>query len=326
MARLSDRRGCPTGAAHDDFPSAMMSKATDSRSAPGGVGAPRGTIVEAVGRATAVIVGAAVVGLLIGWLAEVIQSDYGFAPLVVFPMVVGVALGGALVGLARWLQEGRLAALVAGLAVAWLVALGAQHYLGYRQFASRWESRRLGRAEREAIEALRQAFPDAPAVHRARPPERFIDFLADQARQPRKVIGTWPAWSLWLFDAAVALAAAAAVLWPATQLPYCRRCRSWYRTIRAGRLTPGALAAVASLAGTQPPETPSRGQFRLRQCLGGCAPARLELAWRTAGGDAQRAESQLDAERLAAVSRALDARDVDFHAPDAPDYTPRGQE
>lgn len=297
----------------------MMSEATDSRSAPGSFGAPCGTIVEAVGRTAAVIVGAAVVGLLIGWLAEVIQSDYGFAPLLVFPVVVGVALGGAIVGLARWLQEGRLATLVVGLAVAWLVALGAQHYLGYRQLVSRWEPRGLSGAENKAIEAIRQAFPDAPAVRRARPPERFIDFLAEQARQPREVIGTWPGWSLWLFDAAIALAAAAAVLWPASRLPYCRRCRSWYRTIRAGRLTPDVLAAVASLAGTQPPTTPSRGQFRLRQCLGGCAPARLELVWRPADGNEQRIESQLDAERFGAVSQALDARDANCHAPDAPD-------
>jgi len=124
---------------------------------------------------------------------------------------------------------------------------------------------------------------------------------------------------LWALDAAVALAAALAVLWPATRLPYCRRCRSWYRTIRAGRLSSSALATVASLAGAEPPKRPTRGRFRLRQCLGGCGPARLELAWHGAGEDEGRIEAMLDAGRLASGVKALDARHASESNHDAPE-------
>ena len=94
---------------------------------------------------------------------------------------------------------------------------------------------------------------------------------------------------------------------PATRQPYCNACRTWYRTIRAGR-TPLAVAQqLAATAAATIDDPVKRVRFRLSCCQGGCGPTRLELFWETADrrGPAS-LEAWLDVARRNAAVQALD--------------------
>lgn len=70
--------------------------------------------------------------LAIGWIAFQIQQE-GVAPAVLFPLLVGAALGGAAAALARWANLPNARVVAAG-AVCWgLLAVVAQDYIGHRE-------------------------------------------------------------------------------------------------------------------------------------------------------------------------------------------------
>ena len=155
-----------------------------------------------------------VVGLAAAWLAQMEQSY--FAPLVIFPLLVGVVVGAAMVGLMRILQVGHRPTIVLGTVLAVTVTVLGQHYLGYLA-AYHWPS--------AALRALKP----------------FDEFLRQQADRGRPLVGGliahgWLAWVTWAVDGLLVLLAALVTLGPALRQPYCNRCRSWYRTVRAGRV------------------------------------------------------------------------------------------
>jgi len=132
-------------------------------------------------------VSAALATAAIAWIAFQIQSD-GFAPAVLFPLLVGSALGGTLVAIGRLTRWPGPRAAVVG-AVCWgLLAVVAQDYIGHRY------------ALREYNEKLNQANPLAVAV--AREGEMLPTLSGHLAR-------TWqghPVW--WTLDLALTAAAA----------------------------------------------------------------------------------------------------------------------
>src|SRR4030042_5453002 len=73
----------------------------------------------------------AVLGLLIAW-AAVVAAGY-FAPLVVFPLVVGVVLGGAIVLAMRVFRVGHRPTLWLGALLAGALVIVGQHYFSFRK-------------------------------------------------------------------------------------------------------------------------------------------------------------------------------------------------
>jgi hypothetical protein len=242
-------------------------------------------------------------GALAAWLAAGMQ--FYFAPLLLFPILVGTGLGAASVGLMRVAQMGNRPTAILGVLLAAVVAVTGQHYLDYR---------------REAVQSLRSIEAKQPAISPdvarllAAPPESFGDYLRRQADRGRPLsvrwtLRGWAAWLSWGVDGLLVIAAALAMVIPATRLPYCNACRSWYRTIRAGRTPPAAAAQLARLADPAAAiDAPARGvRYRLSSCQGGCGPTRLELFWETADRRSLMSlESWLDTSQRNAAMQTLD--------------------
>ena len=119
------------------------------------------------------------------------------------------------------------------------------------------------------------------------PPESFADYLRRQADRGRPLTATWSltgwqAWLSWAVDGLLVAAAALAMVIPATRLPYCNGCGTWYRTIRAGRTPQAAAERLADVAAATLDAPAKWVRYRLSCCQGGCGPTRLELFWETA--------------------------------------------
>ena len=260
------------------------------------------------------LVAAPVVGGIAAWGGMIGQTYW--APLGLFPILVGIGLGAMLVGLMRVAQVGHRPTLFSGAVLAAVVAVAGQHYLGYREAA-----REQGRPDAELLEKARQAFPEWFQGRRAELPDDFLEYMRQQAARGRPLavnyptgapllrwtaVGVW-AWVSWAVDGLLLLAAAIAVMIPAVGQPYCNRCRSWYRTIRSGRISPGVAARLAEVAGAELGASAKSARYRLSNCTGGCSATRLELSWEEPGGRTFLSTTWLDAEGRDRAARALDA-------------------
>lgn len=216
--------------------------------------------------ALAWLAAAAAIALGLGFLAAVVQEH--FAPLWLFPVLQGIALGAGLVLALRATQFGgrRLAITVAAGAAALMFA--AQFYGSYRRYAA-------------AVEAKApQGF--ALPHERLRPPQDMVDYLRQQARAGRPLLagitarGGW-VWATWAFDVALAAGTAAlAVRW-GFRRPYCQQCHKWYRPVGEGHLSRKAAGSVAQLTGVDLPQ--QNGQYRLWACPTAGHGTVLEVAW-----------------------------------------------
>ena len=88
------------------------------------------------------------------------------------------------------------------------------------------------------------------------PPADLADYLRQEAARGRPVMRQWKlrggaAWLSWAIDGLLTLFAAVAMVVPATRLPYCNACRSWYRTIRGGRVPQATAQWMAAAAGIE---------------------------------------------------------------------------
>jgi hypothetical protein len=241
----------------------------------------------------------------VAW-AAVVAQDY-FAPLIIFPLLVGVGLGALAVALMRVSQVGNRPTVLSGVVLAVAVSVVGQHYLEYRA-----ERRRVERQ----IDKLRRAgaaFPKLFEGYQPKPPASFVAYLQTQARIGREmqirgyVARGWVAWFSWAVDGALVLVATLAMVIPAVRLPFCNSCRSWYRVIRSGRVDGQTAARLAELVGAC---TDGRlrisARYRLLDCHGGCGPASFELAWQEPRRSAFSVQAWLDAECRDQVTRVLD--------------------
>lgn len=252
---------------------------------------------------------APLVGLAWAWIANQVQA--GFAPWLLFPVLLGVFSGLTLVGLVRFTQFGnRRAILIAVLLAAAVAALG-QHYLAY---LSRYDSVMPSAGGIDANEDFsRLAREFKPAFH---------EYLAAHARHGRPLFNGyvakgWFAWLTWAIDAALVLLAAVAVTLPALRVPYCRRCGTWYRTIRNGKVDVATGRRLAEICGIEEIGSLRSPRYRLSLCQGGCSPLRCELSWEEADRSLRLARLWLDAEQRRRLVAALDALagDNDFLTP-----------
>lgn len=254
------------------------------------------------GRLVPALAGGAALAAGLAWIAVAVQAY--FAPLGVFPLIVGSLLGLGIGGLLRVLQAGHrgTAWLAAALAVAVLVA--GEHYISYRF-----------EVQRQA-ELVRKAQREHPALFRAMGdvgPRSFLGYLQDEARGGRplagKVVarGGW-AWATWALDALLTALATGAVLLLGLRQPYCDGCGSWIRTTRTSTLPAEGSAALARILELDLPSVPVR--YRLRSCRAGCGPVGLVLEWQTSAGRWSRASRWLEGESHGKVLAILDGRPV----------------
>lgn len=218
-------------------------------------------------------------GAALACLADAVAPR--FSPLFLFPLLLGMALGAALVAGMRRCQLAHGPALTAGSLLAGLVLAAGQHYLSYRE--ARWP----GPAREAELARAREIFPELA------PPKTFGEFMRRQAVQGRPLAG-WivrgPAlWGWWGLDAALPLAAALGIVAWRWRQPYCGRCQSWYGTVRCGRLSRHGQETVAAACGLPEPAAGRSIGFRLLSCRRGCGPWCLELSWNGGRGAAARA-------------------------------------
>ncbi len=228
--------------------------------------------------ASAAVAAAAIVAVL----ADIAQNDLHWAPLVLFPVVIGLILGAALVGIARLTQTGHRPTLLAASLAAAALAVAGQHFFAY------WNHRIDPAVGRERAKAM-AAFPDV-ADRLTAPAEDWLGFMQTAAQRGRPLPGGWVArgewaWASWAADALLLVFAVLAMVATAWRLPYCARCGSWWRTIRGGRWTaPEAGRLVAAVGAEYPPEAVATVRYRLTSCRSGCGPFGLKLLWRDSAG------------------------------------------
>jgi hypothetical protein len=244
------------------------------------------------------------------------------APLIVFPLLVGACLGGLLVFLLRALQFGHRPTLLLGAAIAALAAIGGQHWLAHR-------------AERLAFQGAVKEMPHLRMVDpEGEPPEGILDYLAWKSGRGRKMshvpmLGDWTmsgAWTCasWALDGLLLLGAATLLVASAARLPYCRRCGSWFRTMRRGPLPDATGRALAALIDAEMPPDARSVKFRMSSCLGGCGPTGLTLVWMQRRDDFTSGIVWLDAAGRDRASAAIDSAPIPEAPPlAAPPATPR---
>lgn len=151
--------------------------------------------------------------MAVAWAS--LRAEPYFALWLVFPAIVGAALGAGLAWLAHLCKLADVRLLLMGTLIAAPVTVGAQHWFAYRQV------RELYR-EREAALLAKAPLAGAGALALAgeEPPENVWQFLRQDAAAGRVLVGGWRAqgvacWLSWGLDAMLVLAAALAmvVLW-----------------------------------------------------------------------------------------------------------------
>jgi len=249
-------------------------------------------------------------GLLVGWAAMAVQTDLGFAPLLLFPLLTGLVLGATGVGLMRVLGVGNRRTILLGIVLASGVAVAAEHYIGYRT------ARRAIREDDPKIQTAKAAFGDQLKGRIPVVPEGLIDFLDQQAAVGRPLLGEYvargvAAWLTWAADGLLMLATALVLAICAMRQPYCRRCGSWYRTTRSGPITARAARQLAQLGAVSIPDEAQSARFRLLACGRGCSPTGLELCWDDPHRGPSSEQAWLDHGGRVQATRILDELGVD---------------
>jgi hypothetical protein len=251
------------------------------------------------------IVIAPIFGLIWAWAADGVQSY--FAPLILFPILVGVCAGLSIVGVVRFAQIGHRPTVLMAAGLAGAVAAAGQHYVGYLDTYY---------TTRPVPELNVAAGQDLSALMREMRPS-FIEYMRAQARWGRPlthgyVAQGWLTWLTWVIDGLLVVAAAVVVAMPASRVPYCNRCGTWYRTIRSSRIDVPTAAHLAELIGVTEIGHPRSPRYRLSACQGGCGPTRIELSWEEADGAIDLVQVWLDAagrNQIAAVLDGMNTKD-----------------
>jgi hypothetical protein len=248
--------------------------------------------------------GCAVLGCAVAWAAEVAEGY--FAPFLLFPILVGVVLGGLVVAALRMGRVGHRTTILLGGLVAILMTVAGRHYLDY------WTYRHelIGDSTSAALRRRAETLFDLPTT--------WPEYLRWKAHRGWSIgpytIHDEAAWLMWGLDALVLAVPALVLIVTAARLPFCDRCRSWYHTMRAGRIDPETTALLAGLAGLKVPPEYFAGRYRLSGCAAGCNPAALELFWDEPDRDFSSERIWLDRLRRDEVLDLLERRALQISA------------
>ena len=224
---------------------------------------------------------AAVIAVGLG-LASALLQQY-FAPLGLYPVLLGLALGAGLASALRPTQFGSRRWAMAGAVAAAAVLMIAQFYGSYRLYVA-------------AVQAKAPAGVGQLPLERLQPPDNLLAYLRQQARYGRPLVagitarGGW-AWATWIADWALAAAAAAVVVRQGFRRPWCDKCHKWYRAVGEGQLSPKAASQVGKLADVALPR--AGGRYRVWTCPTAGHGTALEIAW-TAHDQKQPAATLID--------------------------------
>jgi hypothetical protein len=231
------------------------------------------------------------------------------APVLIFPLLVGCGVGLALAALMRLAQIGHRPTLVFGAVLAALLAAAGQHYFSYRDYVDARATFLAQKPENAMLEALGEKIPVATPG--------FAGYMCGQARVGRPLFDIKgetvalrgaTAWASWGIDGLITLASAVAIVYVFARSPYCNACRSWYRTVRSGRLGSDIAPRLADAADMPIEQPVAAAHYRLTHCASGCGSARLELTWETSEGRVQRGEAWLDSAAREGVMKVLDGQ------------------
>ena len=238
------------------------------------------------------------------WLAVVVANH--FAPLLIFPIMVGLVLGVTLVGLARLIQVGNRPTVILGTILACAVAVVGQHYVCYRV------DRELVREQAESFHRAEQKHPGLVLGSAPEPAGGLFDYLCRQADEGRPLLGSYVArgpvaWTSWTADGLLVLAAALLVALPAVRQPYCSRCRSWFRTTRRGQVDADSARRLGGVLKIELPENVTSIDYRVVTCNAGCEPTGFEVCWVGESEKPGSARVWLSADQRNQVTQTLDA-------------------
>ncbi len=191
-----------------------------------------------------------------------------------FPLAVGVAVGGAAGGLALAMQSKHRGTTCVGSALAAGLVVVGMHYQEYR---AALDAPRSGQ-----LEMFNKAFPEVAERHAATAPAGFGEFLRRMASEGRAMPFGWTArgawaWLSWGLDAAILVGAAVCTAGFVTAQPYCDTCGTYYRVIRQETLSPERLSRLARLLGW-PEDSAVCGEYRHLACRNACGPELVRVA------------------------------------------------
>jgi len=227
----------------------------------------------------------AALGVLVALAAEVAQGY--FRPLLIlFPLMVGVILGGMLVGLLRICHVGHRGTAFLGALLACSLAAVGQHYVAYRRVQAGFRERVRKEPQKYLLlkdPSLGDAYADAL------PPDSFVEFMERSAARGLP-IGKWTArrgmaWLVWGLSGLLIFVPAVLLVHTAARLPYCNQCRKWYHTTRSGRIDPDTARQLAAVAGLSLTGEIRGARYRLINCPGGCGPTGFSLSWEQTDGE-----------------------------------------
>lgn len=229
-------------------------------------------------------------GAVGSWLGVFVQRY--FAPLFVFPALLGVAFGLVSVGLLRLTRFAHRPTAIAGTALATLVLCLGQHYWGYREAreqALEFQSQVRTAARKHILEKKAQNSKSAdifePLAEQdlVHVPDSVIDYLRAEAAHARAMHargrGGAKSWLSWYFDAALTLVACMVCVWAGLRTTYCNRCRNWFRTTRTGWLEPAIAVKFIHEHRPRAATGQGRARFTLSECASGCNACSLTIDW-----------------------------------------------
>jgi len=243
---------------------------------------------------------------LVGW-AAVVARAYA-APLLLFPLVVGLVLGGLIVLAMRVLNLGHRPTIWLGALLAGLLAVAGQHYFTFLRI------QRYHASQPDRLVKLRLVAPERI------PPSGFVPFLLWSTERGLplggcRAQGLW-VWLLWTVDGLLVTLTALLLAAVTARMPYCDRCGRWYRLIRSGTWPPSLAEKWPGVFGNpgpggvngadSPPPPATFHRYRMIACEGGCGPTGLILSGDAAHGGAASQVVWLDAAGRAQVTAALD--------------------
>ena len=224
------------------------------------------------------------VGAIAAWGAMV--GQFYWAPLLLFPVVVGVGLGALLVGLLRVAQIGHRPTIFAGAILAAAVAVVGQHYLSLRDACWRYEHRPDAEVAGEGAVGLSGEVPRLEPGTAARIPPVPVRPGGFGTAAGGRLQGEGRSCLAQLDGRRPAAAGGrrrrghsrcpATLLQPLPQLvPHDSQ-----QPDRGGngRAAGGDRCHAAGAAHV------TAARCRLSNCTGGCGPTRLELSWEEGGG------------------------------------------
>jgi hypothetical protein len=229
----------------------------------------------------------ALMGGAVAWFAVVAERYY--APLVAFPILIGVFLGGALVAVMRAGQVGHRPTILAGTLLAAVLTIVGQHWLAFLAVRHSEAKDPKRAADLRLFEALQSDFdPESPKPP-GEPPSCFGEYLGWRAERKGLTIGGTTlrgglVWLIWAVDGLLVAFAAGVLVAVTAKLPFCDHCRTWYHTMRSGKIDEATARELARVADVSLPDASLPGpirsaRYRLVTCREGCGPMGLALSW-----------------------------------------------